>query len=99
MPLDVAVWTACADDPKLFTGPLPPLEAVLDTCELAHDGEWFAARGFDFRRWRTDPKHDPAARPEWSTKACLARHPRTEPTNNLAAGSARVNADHPIGVS
>jgi hypothetical protein len=99
MPLDIPVWTACADDPKLFTEPLPPLGAVLDTCELAHGGEWLAARGFDFRRWWTDPRHDPAARPEWSTKVCLARHPRTEPTNNLAAGSARVNADHPIGVS
>lgn len=26
-------------------------------------------------------------------------HPRTEPTNDLTAGSARMNEDHPLGVS
>jgi hypothetical protein len=35
----------------------------------------------------------------WFTKACLARHRRTEPANGLVAGLARVDADHPIGVS
>jgi len=33
------------------------------------------------------------------TKARLARYPRTKPTNDLAADSARVDADYPIGVS
>jgi hypothetical protein len=33
--------------------------------------------------------------PSWSTKA---HHLRTEPAKDLAAGPARVNADHPIGV-
>ncbi|MGB6162925.1 MAG: SEC-C metal-binding domain-containing protein [Pseudonocardiaceae bacterium] len=56
MPLDVAVWTACADDPTLFTEPLPPLGTVLDACELAHDGEWLAVRGFDFRRWQVEQR-------------------------------------------
>ncbi len=56
MPLDVAVWTACADDPTLFTEPLPPLGAALDACELAHDGEWLAARGFDFQRWQVEKR-------------------------------------------
>ena len=56
MALDVAVWTACADDPKLFTEPLPPLGAALDACELAHDGEWLAARGFDFLRWQVEQR-------------------------------------------
>ncbi|MGH3770877.1 MAG: SEC-C metal-binding domain-containing protein [Pseudonocardiaceae bacterium] len=57
LPLEDTIWTACADDPTLFTEPLPPLEAALDACGLAHDGEWFlAARGFDFRRWRVDKR-------------------------------------------
>jgi hypothetical protein len=34
VPLDVAVWTVCADDPTLSTGPLPPLGAALDACGL-----------------------------------------------------------------
>ncbi len=59
MLLDVAVWTACADDPTLFTEPLPPLGAALDACGLAHDAEWLAAEGFDFRRW-------------WVSKRCAA---------------------------
>ena len=62
MPLDVAVWTACADDPTLFTTPLPPLGAMLDTCELAHAGEWLAAPGFDFRRWRVAKRRAAIAR-------------------------------------
>ncbi|HEY6421737.1 MAG TPA: SEC-C domain-containing protein [Pseudonocardiaceae bacterium] len=56
LPLDAAVWTACADDPTLFTEPLPPLSTALDTCGLAHDGEWLAAEGFDFRRWRVESR-------------------------------------------
>ncbi|MGH3815635.1 MAG: hypothetical protein ACRDUV_24815, partial [Pseudonocardiaceae bacterium] len=56
LPLDVAVWTACADDPTLFTEPLPPLGTALDACGLAHDGEWLAAGGFDFRRWRVEKR-------------------------------------------
>ncbi|MGH3824515.1 MAG: SEC-C metal-binding domain-containing protein [Pseudonocardiaceae bacterium] len=54
--LDVAVWTACADDPTLFIEPLPPLGAALDACGLAHDGDWLAAPGFDFRRWRVEQR-------------------------------------------
>jgi tetratricopeptide (TPR) repeat protein len=54
--LDVAVWTACADDPTLFAEPLPPLGEVLDACGLVHDGEWLAPPGFDFRRWRADAR-------------------------------------------
>ncbi|MGH3984539.1 MAG: hypothetical protein ACRDST_18090, partial [Pseudonocardiaceae bacterium] len=56
MLLDVAVWTACADDPTLFTEPLSPLGTALDACGLAHDGEWLAMRGFDFRRWRVEKR-------------------------------------------
>ncbi|MGH3897261.1 MAG: SEC-C metal-binding domain-containing protein [Pseudonocardiaceae bacterium] len=56
VPLDVAIWTACADDPALFTEPLPPLGAALDACGLARDGQWLAAEGFDFRRWRVEKR-------------------------------------------
>lgn len=60
--LDAAVWTACADDPTLFTELLPPLGAALDACGLAHDGEWLAARGFDFRQWRVEQRCAAVAR-------------------------------------
>jgi tetratricopeptide (TPR) repeat protein len=50
--LDVAVWTACANDATLFTEPLPPLGEVLQACGLVREGEWLAPSGFDFRRWR-----------------------------------------------
>jgi tetratricopeptide (TPR) repeat protein len=56
VPLDVAVLTACADDPALFTEPLPPLGEALQACELVHYGEWLAPRGFDFRQWRVDKR-------------------------------------------
>ncbi len=62
LPLDVTIWTACADDPTLFTEPLSPLGAALDACGLVHDGEWLAARGFDFRRWRVDKRRAAIAR-------------------------------------
>jgi len=62
MPLVAVVWTLCADDPTLFTEPLPPLGEVLDGCGLAHYGEWLAPRGFDFRRWRADARRAAIAR-------------------------------------
>jgi tetratricopeptide (TPR) repeat protein len=61
-PLDIAVWTACADDPTLFTRPLPPLGAALDACGLAHDGEWLATEGFDIRRWQVEQRCAAVAR-------------------------------------
>jgi hypothetical protein len=57
MSLDVAVWTACADDPTLFAEPLPPLGEVLDVCGLVHEEEWVAPPGFDVRRWRAEARH------------------------------------------
>jgi tetratricopeptide (TPR) repeat protein len=50
--LDMAVWAACADDPTLFTEPLPPLAEAVDACGLSRDGDWLAPRGFDFLQWR-----------------------------------------------
>jgi hypothetical protein len=50
-------------------------------------------------RDRNRPKAWSAARPAWSTKVCLAHHLRIEPTNALTAGSAHVDATHPLGVS
>jgi tetratricopeptide (TPR) repeat protein len=54
MSLATVVWTACADDPALFSEPLPPLGEVLDGCGLAYDGELLAPPGFNFQRWRAD---------------------------------------------
>ncbi len=49
---DAAVWTACAEDPAVFTEPLPPLCEIVDDYGLARSGEWLAPDGFDFARWR-----------------------------------------------
>jgi hypothetical protein len=49
---DAAVWTACVEDPAVFTEPLPPLCEIVDDHGLAHHGEWLAPGGFDFARWR-----------------------------------------------
>ena len=48
---DAAVWTACVEDPAMFTEPLPPLREIVDDYGLAHRGEWLAPDGFDFDRW------------------------------------------------
>ena len=48
---DAAVWTACVEDPAVFTEPLPPLCEIVDDYGLAHRGEWLAPDGFDFDRW------------------------------------------------
>lgn len=48
---DAAVWTACVEDPEVFTEPLPPLCEIVDDYGLAHRGEWLAPDGFDFDRW------------------------------------------------
>lgn len=49
--LDTAIQTACADDPSLFTEPLPPLVEMLDAGGFPHDGDWLGPRGFDFPQW------------------------------------------------
>jgi SEC-C motif len=46
-----AVWTACVEDPAVFTEPLPPLCEIVAGYGLAHRGEWLAPDGFDFDRW------------------------------------------------
>jgi hypothetical protein len=48
---NAAVWTACAEDPAVFTEPLPPLADVLEDYGLAFDGDWLAPAGFDFDSW------------------------------------------------
>jgi len=50
--LDSAIWTACADEPRLFTEALPPLTALLPDCGLKWEDEWLADAEFDFARWR-----------------------------------------------
>ncbi len=47
-----AAWTACVENPAMFTEPLPPLCEIVDDYGLAHHGEWLAPNGFDFPRWR-----------------------------------------------
>ena len=39
---DAAVWTACVEDPAVFTEPLPPVCEIVDDYGLAHRGEWLA---------------------------------------------------------
>lgn len=48
---DAAVWTVCAEEPQLFTEPLPPLSEIVDDHGLARHGEWLAPGGFDFGAW------------------------------------------------
>lgn len=52
-PVDVAaaVWTACVEDPALFTEPLAPIGEIVDAAGLAHSGEWLASTEFDFDSW------------------------------------------------
>jgi hypothetical protein len=49
---DAAVWTACVEDPTMFTDPLLPLSEIVEDFGLTHHGEWLAPQGFDFGRWR-----------------------------------------------
>lgn len=49
---DGAVWTACAEEPELFTQPLAPLSEIADAAGLQHHGDWLAPAGFDFDVWR-----------------------------------------------
>ncbi|ORB64082.1 hypothetical protein BST45_16715 [Mycobacterium shinjukuense] len=51
---DAAVWTACVEEPALFTQPLPPLCDIVDDHGLAHRGQWLAAGGFNFTAWDFD---------------------------------------------
>ncbi len=48
---NAAVWTACAQDPALFTQPLAPLSEIVGDAGLPYDDEWLAAAGFDFDVW------------------------------------------------
>ncbi|CAM2950850.1 hypothetical protein BST27_12850 [Mycobacterium intermedium] len=50
--LGAAVWTICAEDPAVFTEPLPPLSEIIDDYGLARDGDWLGPDGFDFDTWR-----------------------------------------------
>ena len=51
--LDVAVWTVCAADDKLFREPAAPLCDLLVESGLGCDAGWVALGGFDFTAWRT----------------------------------------------
>lgn len=47
-----AVWTACVEDPAVFTEPLRPLREIVEDFGLAHRDEWLAPPEFDFDAWR-----------------------------------------------
>ena len=47
----------------------------------------------------TYPRHGPGSESRGSTGMRLAHRPGREPVNDLAAGPARVDANHPAGVS
>jgi hypothetical protein len=49
---DAVVWTACAEDPALFTQPLAPLSEIVDDAGLPYDDDRLAPAGFDFDVWR-----------------------------------------------
>jgi hypothetical protein len=59
---DAAVWTACVEDPAVFTEPLPPLCEIADDYGLAHRDEWLAPDGFDFDRWHFELRCELLAR-------------------------------------
>lgn len=48
---DATAWTACVEDPAVFTEPLPPLCEIVDDYGLARRREWLAPEGFDFDQW------------------------------------------------
>jgi len=48
---DAAVLTACAENPTLFTNPLPPLREIVDNAGLPYYEEWLGPPGFDFGAW------------------------------------------------
>lgn len=55
-PTDVGcvVWTACVEDPALFTEPLAPIGEIVDETGLAYDGIHLASAEFDFDSWHFD---------------------------------------------
>jgi SEC-C motif len=52
--VDAAVWTACVEDPALFTKPLAPLCEIVEHAGLTRRTDWLAPGGFDFDRWQFD---------------------------------------------
>lgn len=50
--VDAAVWTACVEDPAVFTEPVLPLHEIIHDHGLALQGDLLAPAGFDFARWR-----------------------------------------------
>ena len=66
-----AVWTACVENPGLFTEPLPPLSDIVDA-PASPAASWLAPSGFDFARWRFDLRCD-ATRPSDMTSTPTMR--------------------------
>lgn len=51
---DAAVWSACVEDPALFSTPLPPLSEIAEGQGLIHYDDMLAPNGFDPAVWRFD---------------------------------------------
>lgn len=51
---DAAVWSACVEDPALFTSPLPPLSEIVADHGLVHYDDMLGPNGFDPAVWRFD---------------------------------------------
>ena len=47
--VESAVLTVCAEEPELFTAPLPPVAELIGAFGLAHEADFLAEPGFDFR--------------------------------------------------
>ncbi len=95
-----AVWTACVEDPELFTEPLPPLSEIVDEYGLAHHGEWLAQGGFDFDSWHFERECAALAElHDLDPDAAFALHTLVRLYDNvaLAVEAIATDADEPPG--
>jgi hypothetical protein len=100
--LDLAIWSASAEDRDLFRDPLPPLAEMLPAQGLVRDADWVAREGFDFDRWRADLQLDVVMRrydlTEDEALAVLAGTALYEQVSELYDAGAWA-ADGPLSLS
>jgi hypothetical protein len=94
---DAAVWTACVEDPAVFTEPLPPLCEIVDDYGLTHSGEWLAPNGFDFTRWHFERGcAATAARHDLDPDDAFTLYTLVTLYDQMAALLADAHADEPL---
>jgi hypothetical protein len=94
---DAAVWTACVEDPAVFTEPLPPLCEIVDDYGLTHSGEWLAPNGFDFTRWHFERGCAAmAARHDLDPDDAFTLYTLVTLYDQMAALLADAHADEPL---